>query len=115
VDITLDMAEAAHEHPPTKVTRLQWAAIALGAVAVGLLIYGSLAGHDAEHHGSGHAVHAHAPSMWSIIPFAGLLLAIAILPLIHATEHWWEQQEPPGSGAEFWCRHVDILLARIRR
>ena len=90
MDITLDMAEAAHEHHPTKVTRLQWAAIALGAVAVGLLIYGSLASHDAEQHGGGHGVHAHAPSMWSIIPFAGLLLSIAILPLIHATEHWWE-------------------------
>jgi Na+/H+ antiporter NhaD/arsenite permease-like protein len=31
-----------------------------------------------------------APSLWSIIPFVGLLLSIAILPLVHATAHWWE-------------------------
>ena len=28
---------------------------------------------------------------WSMIPFVILLLCIAILPLIHATEHRWEQ------------------------
>ena len=31
-----------------------------------------------------------APSLWSIIPFVGLLLSIAILPLVRATAHWWE-------------------------
>lgn len=29
------------------------------------------------------------PSLWAVLPFAGLLLAIAILPLIQATGHWW--------------------------
>ena len=32
----------------------------------------------------------HMPPYWMALPFALLLLAIAILPLIPATEHWWE-------------------------
>jgi Na+/H+ antiporter NhaD/arsenite permease-like protein len=31
-----------------------------------------------------------APPLWTVIPFALLLLAIAVLPLIPFTEHWWE-------------------------
>ncbi|MBN1853863.1 MAG: sodium:proton antiporter [Pirellulales bacterium] len=31
-----------------------------------------------------------APALWMILPFAVLLVCIAILPLIPATEHWWE-------------------------
>ncbi|MEX0613580.1 MAG: sodium:proton antiporter, partial [Pirellulales bacterium] len=31
-----------------------------------------------------------APPLWTVIPFALLLFAIAVLPLIPATEHWWE-------------------------
>jgi len=31
-----------------------------------------------------------APGLWSIIPFVGLLLCIAVLPLVRATAHWWE-------------------------
>jgi Na+/H+ antiporter NhaD/arsenite permease-like protein len=35
--------------------------------------------------------HAPAPPpMWTVIPFVLLLAAIAVLPLIHRTEHWWE-------------------------
>ncbi|MBQ9812806.1 MAG: sodium:proton antiporter [Thermoguttaceae bacterium] len=30
------------------------------------------------------------PPLWTSIPFVVLLLCIAILPLIPATEHWWE-------------------------
>ncbi len=33
---------------------------------------------------------AHVPSIWSVIPFAGLLLSIAVLPLVPATARWWE-------------------------
>jgi len=39
---------------------------------------------------SGDASLTHAPSLWSIIPFVGLLLCIAVLPLVHTTAHWWE-------------------------
>jgi Na+/H+ antiporter NhaD/arsenite permease-like protein len=31
-----------------------------------------------------------APPLWTVVPFALLLLAIAVLPLIPYTEHWWE-------------------------
>ncbi|MCC7475239.1 MAG: sodium:proton antiporter [Pirellulales bacterium] len=31
-----------------------------------------------------------APPLWTVLPFAVLLGSIAVLPLIPATEHWWE-------------------------
>jgi Na+/H+ antiporter NhaD/arsenite permease-like protein len=31
-----------------------------------------------------------APPLWTVLPFAILLLGIAVLPLIPATQHWWE-------------------------
>ena len=41
--------------------------------------------------GGDHGAHnSYAPPVWTIIPFVVLLLAIAVLPLIHKTEHWWE-------------------------
>ncbi len=43
-------------------------------------------GKDAEHH----AALSEHPPLWMVIPFAALLGAIAVLPLIPATEHWWE-------------------------
>ena len=33
---------------------------------------------------------AHMPAFYAVIPFLGLLGCIAVLPLIRATEHWWE-------------------------
>lgn len=44
------------------------------------------AAQHAEH--GNHA--AHMPPYWMALPFAFLLLAIAVFPLIPATEHWWE-------------------------
>jgi len=32
----------------------------------------------------------YVPPLWAIAPFALILLAIAVLPLIPATSHWWE-------------------------
>ena len=75
-------------HQPTRITFLQWMAIALGAIAMGSLIYVSLT-HDGEH-GKTHTVHDAAPTMWAVIPFVGILLTIATFPLIPATAHWWE-------------------------
>ena len=40
-----------------------------------------------SHHAS---THGDGPPIWTVIPFVLLLGAIAILPLIPATEHWWE-------------------------
>lgn len=56
------------------------------------------AGHDAPAEHGEHAAHdAHgpgpAPALWMVTPFALLLLAIAVLPLIPATEHWWESNK----------------------
>jgi Na+/H+ antiporter NhaD/arsenite permease-like protein len=43
---------------------------------------------DAAHHDEGPAVHvAH---FWAVIPFALLLSAIAVLPLLERGSHWWE-------------------------
>lgn len=91
MEISLNASDA-HQHGPAKLTPIQKLAIFLGAVALALLIYGSLSG---GHHTHGAAVHDshHTPSIWSIVPFAGLLLSIAILPLIPATEHWWESNK----------------------
>jgi Na+/H+ antiporter NhaD/arsenite permease-like protein len=91
MDITLDIPDA-HGGHPHKLTGLQWAGILLSAAALGLLLYGSLTG---EHHNShgGHEAPGHAPSMWSVIPFVGLLLSIAIMPLLRPTEHWWESNQ----------------------
>lgn len=41
---------------------------------------------------AGHAAapHPEPPPVYTVIPFALLLACIAVLPLVHATEHWWE-------------------------
>jgi Na+/H+ antiporter NhaD/arsenite permease-like protein len=91
VEISLNMNEAHGAHD-RRLTPLQWSAMALAAAALAWLIYGSLTGHHGDAHGD-HGGHAHPPAMWSVIPFAGLLLCIAVLPLISATEHWWESNK----------------------
>jgi len=82
---------SAPQHHSHKLNLIDWVAIALAAVALAFLVYGYFepADHGAGHD-EGHGGHHHAPSIWSVIPFAGLLLSIAILPLITATAHWWE-------------------------
>ena len=48
--------------------------------------------HESAHHAAESApvVHADPPSLYSVLPFAALLLAIAVLPLLETTRHWWE-------------------------
>jgi len=59
---------------------------------------------------------------WSMIPFVVMLLSIAILPLIHATEHRWEQNSmklmvalilgiPVGVWFWFAGEHTTVLHA----
>ena len=43
-----------------------------------------------EHGGSESHAAALPPAVYSIAPFAALLLCIALLPLFRKTEHWWE-------------------------
>jgi len=49
--------------------------------------------HGDDHSGgesTGHAKVTEHPYLWMVIPFVLLLGAIAVLPLMPATEHWWE-------------------------
>src|SRR5580765_4782944 len=36
------------------------------------------------------ATQAFSPPYWAAAPFVALLLAIALMPLIRRTSHWWE-------------------------
>lgn len=47
-------------------------------------------GDHSQPHGGGHHK-AEAPPYWTVIPFVVLLGCIAVLPLLHKTEHWWEE------------------------
>jgi Na+/H+ antiporter NhaD/arsenite permease-like protein len=60
--------------------------VVLAVLALGLLIVQHLAGvsHEQEH------ASYPMPSLWACLPFAGILLSIAILPLLPATAYWWE-------------------------
>ena len=79
-----------------KLSGLSWLALAAGACLLAYLMYHSL---TAEHAASGHGEHPGAPAgytpppLWACIPFAGLLISIAVLPLISATAHWWENNK----------------------
>jgi len=60
--------------------------------AVEQVVEHTLAGGN-EHHAAHEDHHPTTPppAYYSIIPFGILLLCIAILPLFHKTEHWWER------------------------
>ena len=50
-------------------------------------------GHGDSHaHGHGHGAGHDVPPLWQLgtVPFVLLLLAIAVLPLVRTTMHWWE-------------------------
>lgn len=73
-------------NPPRKPGVAFWIAAAVGASGIGWLIWHSLA--DAHH-----PVHRSEPPPWwpvGVLPFVVILSAIAFLPLIPATRHWWE-------------------------
>jgi Na+/H+ antiporter NhaD/arsenite permease-like protein len=36
---------------------------------------------------------AAAPALWMVLPFAAILVSIAILPLVPATQHWWDSNQ----------------------
>ncbi len=70
----------------SKLIALISSAIALAiATWLGIWIFG--------HHGNHHAhVESHMPKYWyiGILPFLAILCAIALLPLLAKTKHWWE-------------------------
>lgn len=67
---------------------LSWLSMGAGVIIIALLIWHSLAnaGHS-ESHGE-----ARLPGLWGlgILPFIGILGAIAVFPLLPMTHHWWE-------------------------
>lgn len=67
----------------TAVLYLGWRMLATGTVT---------AAHGAPHGAAATPADFHppAPALCSALPFVVLLLAIAVLPLFRATQHWWE-------------------------
>ncbi len=63
----------------------QWTATALGGHAAADAHSDEVAHADAGEHAA-----IVPPPLWTVIPFVLLLGAIAVFPLMHATEHWWE-------------------------
>jgi len=93
MEIGLDMSHD-DAHLDSTGRSFKWAAITLGAVAIALLILDAVApsvATDGTAHGAD--AHGHRPNMWAIAPFVGILLSIAILPLVPATAHWWENNK----------------------
>ncbi len=67
--------------------------------------------------GGGHEEATHGPSLgeilpwWSVLPFAGLLLSIAILPMV--AEHWWHSNRNQLLVAVGWASPVFVFLAYL--
>ncbi len=79
-----------HDATPGSAARLSplgWIAVVAGGLIVGWLVYRSLGEHPVTHAPSGEP-----PPWWGIgvLPFAGFLACIALLPLLPWTQHWWE-------------------------
>ncbi len=90
-EINLAMGHA-HGHDEHKISTLQWVSMALAALALALLMHHSFTTPHAPV-GHGHDAHAHAPGLISILPFAGILLCIAVFPLVPSIAHWWESNK----------------------
>ena len=94
--LSMPVPERASHGGPGALSALSRIAIFAGVVLLAFLIFNSL---TADHAGPAHAEHHgppegyRPPPLWACIPFAGLLLSIALLPLIRATEHWWESNK----------------------
>ncbi len=70
--------------------RLDQIWIVLGAAAIAWLIYESLQGEPGASEATAHPEKASSPHLAAVFPFVGILLAIAVLPLLSRTAHWWE-------------------------
>jgi Na+/H+ antiporter NhaD/arsenite permease-like protein len=72
---------------PAKRSAFEYGALVVAGLVVATLIARHLLGEN-------HAAHGHpenTPSLWAVLPFAGMLLSIALLPLLPATQHWWHR------------------------
>jgi Na+/H+ antiporter NhaD/arsenite permease-like protein len=64
-------------------------------------------GHGAEHH----ATLGQFLPLWSVVPFAGLLLSIALMPMV--AEHWWHKNRNQLLVAVGWAAPVFLFLAYV--
>jgi len=85
------MASPAKNREQTRVTitRQGWFLIITAAIAlVALMLWSMLRDHSAE----AALAPGELPRAWGLglLPFLGILAAIAILPLVPRTHHWWE-------------------------
>ena len=84
--------------------------IKLKHVASGLVLMLSLAGLACASEGSAAGAKEYLP-LWSIIPFALILLSIAVIPLI--MPHWWEKNLNKGIVSIILGVPVIIYIAMI--
>jgi len=116
IEMTIPASAHGAHHGKSSLGALEWFAVLIAAAVLALLVFDYVAPHhEAEvaqvalaHGGAGgHAVtdghgaaeHVGPPSgyqvppLWACAPFVAILLAIALLPLIPATSHWWESNK----------------------
>jgi Na+/H+ antiporter NhaD/arsenite permease-like protein len=74
-------------------------------------------GHEEEAHGDeahgGHGGHAWNPPKWSILGFVGMLLSIAIFPLV--SPHWWEHNKNRAIVSAFWGVPLAVYVLFIEK
>jgi len=92
LDATIEMSDTAAPAPAKGLSTIDKLLIVGAVIALGLLTYNNFTAAHAHGGGHGEAV-LQAPNIFAVIPFVALLLCIAVLPLIPATEHWWESNK----------------------
>ncbi len=67
-------------------------------------------------HGVGHDEHHEPPAMWWLgsLPFVGMLGCIAVLPLVRATHHWWENNLNRLGVAMFFAALTMVYYLSVR-
>jgi Na+/H+ antiporter NhaD/arsenite permease-like protein len=115
MSLEMSLPVSAHDaqHGKFSLGALEWLALARAAIALGMLVYDFVAPHaapevaqvaratPAHSEPPGHGAPEHAvpppgyeiPPLWACLPFVLILIAIAVLPLIPATLHWWESNK----------------------
>ena len=93
MDTSIHMTEHTQAPHGGKLSRLDVTALLFGTVALGMLIHNAVTGSGADHGGGHGDAHAHPPHILSVLPFVGMLLCIAVLPLLASTQHWWESNK----------------------
>jgi len=113
LDMSISASAQSAAHGKTSLKALDWLAIVAAAAVLGFLIYDFVTPHAGQElaqvaqaapadgaHDAAEAADHHAPPpgyrlppLWACGPFVAILMAIALLPLIPATAHWWESNK----------------------